>query len=226
MRTNCAGSGSCTAVPGGSKQGAAGEIEEAEAAPRPVDGASPVADNVLNGVAPAPVGTRCRVLGQGEDMAAVRPHHYQCSGCQSQAGHPDQQYHRELTVRPSAASAAGGQRFARGAMSASPSRPGVGRTIACLLALALSRPPLAAQEPKLRAVLGDGHAGLPTTLPTALAFSPDEAWLASWGGKGPVRVWDLATGSNTATLADPAAPVGAARFGPRGDVLRLACLDG
>src|SRR5690349_19070705 len=69
-------------------------------------------------------------------------------------------------------------------------------SVACL-GLPLS--PLSAQEPKLRATL-TGHA----EAVWSVAFSPDGKTLASGGGfagtPGDIRLWDVATGKERATL--------------------------
>lgn len=55
--------------------------------------------------------------------------------------------------------------------------------------------PLSAQEPKLRATLG-GH----TDVVLSVAFSPNSKTVASGSSDRTVKMWDLATGKERATL--------------------------
>ena len=67
--------------------------------------------------------------------------------------------------------------------------------LACLALLSVS--PLSAQEPKLRATL-KGHTGAVV----AVAFSPDSKTLASASYDGTLKLWDMTTGKERATLGE------------------------
>src|SRR5262245_6192960 len=65
--------------------------------------------------------------------------------------------------------------------------------LVCLVSLAwATKAPLLAQEPKLRAVLGDGD----TRGATTLIWSPDGKLLAALDLDKTVRLWDVASSSN------------------------------
>jgi WD40 repeat protein len=88
---------------------------------------------------------------------------------------------------------------------------------ACLLLLAPSL--LQAQQPKLSRTLAAG------SVPAHLAFSPDGRTLASaggasdLGGPGEVKLWDAATGKNTATFKGHTGMVWSVAFSPDGKTL-------
>ena len=65
-----------------------------------------------------------------------------------------------------------------------------------ILSLALSVSARAAQEPVLRVVL-DGH----KKIVTSAAIAPNDDFVVSGSMDGTVRIWDLATGKERATLA-------------------------
>lgn len=61
----------------------------------------------------------------------------------------------------------------------------------------------------------------------AVTFSPDGKTLATWGGPGPARLWDVATRTQIgATLASGTSEVDAAAFSPDGKTLATADLNG
>jgi WD40 repeat protein len=91
-----------------------------------------------------------------------------------------------------------------------------------LLAIFSTIHPLAAQEPRLRTVLGDGHPGSARSL----IWSPDGKLLAAQDLDRTVRLWDVTSSSNYATFADPVSKVAAMRFMPDSQTLTLASLDG
>jgi WD40 repeat protein len=80
------------------------------------------------------------------------------------------------------------------------------RILACLgLALCLVGSPAAspAQEPKLRLTFGGGH----TDRVFDVILSPDGKVLASMTFDGTVKLWDVASGKNAATLNLPSGPI-------------------
>ena len=85
--------------------------------------------------------------------------------------------------------------------------------VSCLGLLSLS--PLSAQEPKLRDTL-QGH----TDSVWSVAFSPDGKTLASGGSHSTIKLWDVQTGKETATLkGHKASSVGCLAFDRDGDVV-------
>ena len=65
----------------------------------------------------------------------------------------------------------------------------------CVVCLGLPLSPLSAQEPKLRETL-KGHTGGAYSV----AYSPDGKTLASGCGDKTIKLWDVATGKEQATL--------------------------
>src|SRR5262245_46690491 len=67
-------------------------------------------------------------------------------------------------------------------------------------------------RPKLRATIGSGHsAGV-----TSVAFSPDFKIFASASGDTTIRLWDVATGKELATLEGHKFPISGIWFSPDG----------
>jgi WD40 repeat protein len=84
--------------------------------------------------------------------------------------------------------------------------------VACLGLLPVSF--LSAQEPKLRANL-KGH----TNAVVAVAFSPDGKTLASASYDGTLKLWDMTTGKERATLGEYKGCLGYVAFSPDGKTL-------
>ena len=87
--------------------------------------------------------------------------------------------------------------------------------VACLGLLPVSF--LSAQEPKLRATL-KGH----TSAAVAVAFSPDSKTLASASYDGTLKLWDMTTGKERATLGEYS---GCVAFSPDGKTF-YRCIRG
>src|SRR5262245_7325929 len=84
--------------------------------------------------------------------------------------------------------------------------------VACLGLLPVSS--LSAQEPKLRATL-KGH----TQAVVAVSFSPDSKTLASASYDGTLKLWDMTTGKELATLGEYRGCLGCVAFSPDGKTL-------
>src|SRR5262245_26186351 len=90
------------------------------------------------------------------------------------------------------------------------------RVVAILVFFGLSaRPPLSAQEPKLRATIGTGH----SASVHCVALSPDFKMFASASGDTTVKLWETATGKELATLKGHSFPVVVVAFSPDGKFL-------
>src|SRR5437868_14313467 len=81
--------------------------------------------------------------------------------------------------------------------------------VVCLGLLPVSS--LSAQEPKLRATL-QGHTGEVVSV----AFSPDSKTLASASYDGTLKLWEVATGKELATLGEYKGCLGCVAFSPDG----------
>jgi len=79
---------------------------------------------------------------------------------------------------------------------------------------------LSAQQPQLLATL-EGH----TDCVYSVAFSPDSKTLASGSGDHSIKLWDVATGNNTATLDGHTDEVFAVTFSPDGKTLASGSRD-
>src|SRR5262249_17801928 len=71
-----------------------------------------------------------------------------------------------------------------------------------------------AAEPKLRSTL-KGH----TNWLLCVSFSPDGKTLASSGWDSTIKLWDVATGKNTATFKGHIGPIMSVAFSPDGKTL-------
>jgi WD40 repeat protein len=74
--------------------------------------------------------------------------------------------------------------------------------------------PLSAQEPKLRSTL-EGH----TQCVNSIAFSPDGGVLASGACDSTIKLWDVSSGKNIATLNEDIVHVDSMAFSPDGKTL-------
>jgi WD40 repeat protein len=80
--------------------------------------------------------------------------------------------------------------------------------------------PLSAQEPKLRDTL-KGH----TNHVWSVAFSPDGKTLASGSGDAKIKLWNMASGKNTATLNTYTDYLHSVAFSPDGKTLASGSAD-
>src|SRR5437763_1966979 len=78
--------------------------------------------------------------------------------------------------------------------------------------------PLSAQDPKPRTTINVEH----DLFPHCIVYSPDGKTLASEGNDGTVRLWDVATGKERATIKGHAGDVNSVSYRPDGKTLASA----
>src|SRR5947209_5109717 len=97
--------------------------------------------------------------------------------------------------------------------------------LACLVLAYLGLVPpwtLSSPPPSLRATLGEGE----RAEVSCLAFSPDGRTLAAGSQfTGKLRLWDVTTGANTATLSEFDGDVNGVAFSPDGGTLAAAVAE-
>ena len=91
----------------------------------------------------------------------------------------------------------------------------------CVTCLGLMPFPLSAQEPKLRDTLNGGH----SDAVLSVAFSPDGKTLASGSWDKTIKLWDVKTGKELATLNGHTETVMFVAFSPDGKTLASASWD-
>src|SRR5262245_36013265 len=107
-------------------------------------------------------------------------------------------------------------------MKRSPGSGACGALVALVLGLgAVGTSPLNAQEPRLRATL-KAHGNDTATGVSALAFSRDGKLLVTGGWDRAVRLWDVATGKEKATLKGHTEGIDCVAISPDGTLLAWA----